>query len=335
MTPRVLIVIVNYRTADLVVDCLRSLEPEVTLVPGLQVVVTDNDSGDGSAPRIAAAIDSHHWSRWARCMPLPKNGGFPYGNNAAIRPDLASASPADYYLLLNPDTLVKPRAVAALVEYMEAHPEVGIAGSKLVELDGTVQCSAHRMMTPLTELLITAKLGVLTRLLRRYDVNPPVPATAAEADWVSGASFFVRRAVFEQVGLMDEGYFLYYDEVDFCQMTKRGGWKIAYVPDSCVMHLEGQATGIRAQRQRRGKWWYESRRRYFLKHYGVLGLITADLLWMVGRASLVTRRALRLGGGTNTDPTHFARDLLLGDLRAMCCGELRVRYPQPAAPAHL
>src|SRR5687768_16488864 len=124
---RLLIVIVNYRTASLTVDCLRSLEPEVRAAPGTRVVVTDNLSGDDSVPRLQAAVRDNGWNAWAEVMPLPRNGGFAYGNNEGIRPALESADPPDYVLLLNPDTVVRPGAIEALLDFMEARPAVGIA----------------------------------------------------------------------------------------------------------------------------------------------------------------------------------------------------------------
>src|SRR4051812_41551380 len=140
---RVLIVIVNYRSADLAVDCLRSLAPEVRALGGpaaARVVVTDNASGDDSVPRLTAAVRDNGWGDWATVRPLARNGGFAYGNNEAIRPALAAANPADkpeYVLLLNPDTRVRPGAVRALLDFMDADPQAGLAGSRLEDPDGT------------------------------------------------------------------------------------------------------------------------------------------------------------------------------------------------------
>ena len=103
--PRLLVVIVNYRTAELTLDCLRSLAAEAAALPGLRAVVVDNASGDDSVDRLAAAVSEY---RWATFLPLAENRGFSAGNNAAIRPALAAADPPDYVLLLNPDTVVRP-----------------------------------------------------------------------------------------------------------------------------------------------------------------------------------------------------------------------------------
>jgi GT2 family glycosyltransferase len=133
----------------------------------------------------------------------------------------------------------------------------------------------------------------------------------------------VRRAVLEQIGLMDEGYFLYFEEADFCWRAKAAGWEIWHVPESRVMHLEGASTGIRTKARRRAKYWYDSRRRFFVKHYGVTGLAMADILWTLGRTTLLFRRLFGLGGGSGgEDPAYFMYDLLWGDLKSFLTGQV-------------
>lgn len=334
MSARVVVIIVNYRTANLVVDCLRSMEAEMArLGPGASVVVVDNASGDRSAQTLAAAIADAGWGAWAQVRPLEENLGFSGGNNAVLRPHLASNDSADYYLLLNPDTVCREGAIEALVHFMQDHPRAGIAGSRLEDPNGSPQCSAHQMITPLSELVESSRLGMLSRALRRHVVSPPLDASQAQrSDWVSGASFMVRREVFEQIGLLDEGYFLYFDEVDFCRRAARAGWETWYVPQSRVVHLEGQATGISESRRRRGHWWYESRRRFFIKSYGVLGLIAADVFFAVGRLSLLMRHWLGLGGSVAGDPLCFSRDLLWGDVKALWGGKARSIRDAEAQP---
>lgn len=323
MSKTVWIVTVNYRTAGLVVDSLRSLAGQVGDLGGGKVVVVDNASGDGSVDTIAASIARAGWSGWAGVVPLDRNGGFAYGNNEGIRLALAAAGRVDYVLLLNPDTVVHPGAIKALVAFMDGNLEVGIAGSRLENATGAVDCSAHRAPSPLGELDGSARLGLVSRLLQRYVVSPPIRKEAHECDWVSGASMIIRRHVLEEIGPMDEGYFLYFEEVDFCCRTRAAGWSVWYVPDSRVMHLEGAATGIRAAETRRPKYWYDSRRRFFLKQHGIAGLLAADALWAIGRLAFLLRRALRLGAqGPANDPKWFMFDLLWGDLRALAGGQV-------------
>ena len=313
------IAIVNYRTAELAIDCLRTLSAQIADMANIRVVVVDNCSGDGSVVKMTNAIERERWSSWVNVMPLDRNGGFAFGNNASIRVALASTKPVDYIMLLNPDTVVHSGAIKALVDFMDAHPHAGIAGSQLENADGSVESSAHTFPSPLSELNGAARLGMLSHLLHRYVVSSPSRAAAHPCDWVSGASMIIRRQVIEDIGLMDEKYFVYFEEVDFCRRAQLAGWECWYVPDSRVMHLEGASTGIRAAAKRRAKYWYDSRRRFFVKHYGIAGLIAADLLWAIGRFSFLLRRGLRIGARSreNNDPKWYMFDLLWGDLWAI------------------
>ncbi|MHB8622285.1 MAG: glycosyltransferase family 2 protein [Sulfuricaulis sp.] len=316
------IVIVNYRTAKLSIDALRSLSTQVADLGGGRVVVVDNDSRDGSVEKLTAAVKRDDWSSWADVMRLDRNGGFAFGNNAAIRVALACPDNVDYVMLLNPDTVARDGAIKALVEFMNGHPRAGIAGSSLENADGGLECSAHRIHSPLSELDSGARLGPLSRLLHQYVVWGSPRAEAHQCDWVSGASMIVRREVLQQVGLMDDGYFLYFEEVDFCWRAKRAGWEVWYVPQSRVIHFEGAATGIRTAAKRRASYWYDSRRRFFVKYYGISGLVLADILWAAGRATYLLRCWLRLGVRAQ-DPKWFMFDLLWGDLSAILAGRLR------------
>ena len=170
---RLLVVIVNYRTAQLTIDCLRSLAPQVPSLPPAQVVVTDNASGDDSTERLTRAVRENGWGNWCTVLPLLRNGGFAWGNNEAIRPALQSPDPPEYVLLLNPDTIVRDGAVAALLDFMSAHPNVGIAGSRLEEPDGRPQRSAFRFPGVMSELETGVRLSVVSKLLNRFVVAPP------------------------------------------------------------------------------------------------------------------------------------------------------------------
>ena len=295
---RLLIVIVNYRTASLTIDCLRSLALEVASLPaGTRVVVTDNASGDDSVEVLTKAVRDNGWGAWAEVMPLPRNGGFAYGNNEAIRPALKSPEPPEYVLLLNPDTVVRQGAVRALLEFMDGNPIVGIARSRLEHPNGAAQRSAFRFPGALSELEEGLRLSVVSRLLKRFVVAPPPPTEACRVDWVAGASMIIRRAVLEKVGLMDEAYFMYYEEVDFCRRAHRAGWPCWYVPASRVVHLVGQSSGVTDEKnpkKRQPAYWFASRRRYFRTHTGVVRTFLADTFFVVGhamyRATVAARR---------------------------------------------
>jgi N-acetylglucosaminyl-diphospho-decaprenol L-rhamnosyltransferase len=320
---RLSIIIVNYRTARLTTDCLRSIAAQVGQLPEARVVVVDNDSQDGSVDDLLETIQENGWQEWATVLPLDRNGGFAFGNNRGIQHAVAASSGLDYVMLLNPDTIARPGAIRALVDFMDANAAAGIAGSVLENAEGGVERSAHPAPSPCQELKTAASLGVLDRALNHLLKVPDFRMEPHECDWVSGASMIIRRKVFDRVGLLDEGFFLYFEEVDFCTRTKRNGWEVWFVPASQVVHLEGAATGIRNIRRRRPAYWFDSRRRYFVKHHGISGLLFADTLWAIGRFSLALRRLLRLGGGHgNPGPIHFAFDLLWGDFRSILTGRV-------------
>lgn len=308
---RVLIVIVNYRTASLTVDCLRSLAGQIPAAADTRVVVVDNASGDDSPARIAQAIADNGWSTWARLMPAERNGGFAYGNNAAIRPTLKCEDPPQYVWLLNSDTIVRPGALKSLVEFLDANPKVGIAGSRLEDSDGTPQRSAFRFHSVLGELESGMRLGLISRLLSRRIVAPPPPRDTCRTDWVSGASMMIRQKVFNQIGLMDEGYFMYFEEVDFCLRAHRGGWECWYVPASRVVHLVGQSSGVNDPKQagrRRPTYWFASRKRFFVKNFGPARAFVASSLWAIGFATYRVRRFLQRK--PDRDPAHLLADFV-------------------------
>lgn len=305
------IVIVNYRTASLTIDCLHSLEAEVRSLPETQVVVTDNASGDNSVEKIQNAIDTHGWSEWVSLLPLERNGGFAFGNNAAIGPALKSNYPPQYILLLNPDTIVRPGAIKTLVDFMEQNPQVGIAGSRLEDPDGTPQRSAFRFHTIFSELDFGLRLGIASKLLSKWVVAPPVCDQTCQTDWVAGASMIIRKPVFDAVGLLDEEYFMYYEEMDFCLQAKKAGWSCWYVPQSRVVHLVGQSSGVtnkKSSPKRLPKYWFDSRQRYFKKNYGLIYTALADILWTFGFSLWRMRRVIQ--GKPDQDPPQLLGDFI-------------------------
>jgi len=305
------VIIVNYRTGGLTVDGLRSLADEVESRGDTRVVVVDGDSGDDSVEVIAAAIKREGWGGWVELMPLDVNGGFAYGNNAGIAPLLARHDAPDYILLLNPDTVVHARALTHLVDFMDAHPRVGIAGSRLENTDGTPRFSAFRFASPLSELESNLRFGPVSRLLRNHLVNPPIQECEHRTDWVAGASMIIRRQVFDQIGLMDPTYFLYYEEADFCLRAARADWECWYVPQSRVIHLVGQSSGVTGAgrtKKRTPPYWFASRRHYFAKNHGLGYALLTDGLWLLGYSLWTLRRWLTRR--PHIDPPCLGRDFI-------------------------
>jgi N-acetylglucosaminyl-diphospho-decaprenol L-rhamnosyltransferase len=308
---KLLTIIVNYRTPGLTIDALASLAPEIRDMPEARVIVVENDSGDGSAQRIAAAIEAGGWQDWCTLICAERNGGFAYGNNVAIRRALAEGQRPRYVHLLNPDTVVRPGALRALLEFMDVHPEVGIGGSRLEEPDGTVQVSSFRFPSIWSELDDGMRLGMVSRLLEKHLVAMPIPDQACQVDWVAGASMIIRDQVLETIGLMDERYFMYFEEVDFTLRARLAGFPCWYIPTSRVVHLVGKASGVtdpaKARRRRPG-YWFESRRRYFVNNLGPVGAGLADLAFTAGHVTWLVRRVVQRK--RHQTPEQFLRDFV-------------------------
>jgi len=306
------VIIVNYRTAALTVDCLASLFDDPTFPAGAHVVVVDGASEDGSVETIEAAISARKVQGRVSLIPLKLNGGFAFANNRGIEAVRERFGEAEFYLLLNPDTVVRPGAVSRLVEFLKSHPKVGIAGSLLEDPDGTPQACAFRFLSVASEFESEIKVGPVSKLLRRWTVVArDLSAEPCRVDWVSGASMLIRREVLEAIGLMDEAYFLYYEELDFTLRAARAGWECWHVPQSRVVHLVGQSTGVskrEGRKARRPPYWFVSRKRYFSKNYGRLYAFMTDLAWITGHIGW--RLRLLLSGRSNDGPPMLLRDFV-------------------------
>jgi len=301
-------VIVNYRTAALAIECLRSLAPEIALLPGSRAVVVDNASGDDSDVQIAAAITGQGWSSWASSIQAGRNGGFAFGNNVGVASIPASAPQPEYVHLLNPDTRVRPGALRELLSFMDGHPDVGIAGSRLECPEGRVHRAAFRFMNLAAEFEHTVGLRIVSRLLAWRVVAPPPREEAHATDWVCGASMILRRDVLAALGGFDERYFLYFEESDLCLQARRAGWTCWHVPASRVVHLSGQATGLNDSEQPMPAYWFESRRHYLVKNHGLVYLWMMNIAWLSG---YVLRRARRrLQNKPRTDKPQMLSDFI-------------------------
>lgn len=300
-------IIVNFRTPRLVVDCLKTLAPEREHVPGLRVIVVENASGDDSDSILAEAIAREGWT-WAELVVASVNNGFAAGNNVGLKA-LENGPAVDYIWLLNPDTLVLPGATNALVDFLTEHPRVGIVGSGLLNLDGSFQTAAFRFPSVLGELENWIRLGFVTKALEPYRVPMLERSKACRVDWVSGASLMLRREVFEDIGPMDEKFFLYFEETEYCHRARTAGWDIWHVPESRVTHIAGQSTGItgdHAPPKRRPRYWFDSRSRYFETCNGRTMAIVADIVFITAFAFWRLQRAIRRK--PDPDPPRFLED---------------------------
>jgi len=308
-----LVVIVNYRTPLDVVGCLRSLASEVEFVGDVKVVVVDNFSEDGSVEIISGFIEREGWRSWVKVISSGRNGGFSYGNNVAIKLSLASDRPAKVFHLLNPDTEVRPNSLKAIKLFFAAHEGVGIVGSRQVTESGDWN-KAFRFPGIASEFSRAVNLGLISRTLSAYEVARNMGDKPEQVDWVSGASMAIRREVIDSVGLMDENFFLYYEETDFCLNASRAGWQTWHVSDSVVFHKVGRSTGVTSEKSRnKGRlpsYVYESRAYFFAKNFGKTYAVLTDFSYLLGctigkLVCLITPKENNLNDGTVRDTLKF------------------------------
>ncbi len=303
----VVVSIVNYRSAEFTLRALQSLRTELAQPAlSLRAVVVENASGDEET--LLREVPAR-FGDFATVLISPKNCGFGAGNNLAIRHAFEQGAPPDYVLCLNPDTEVRPGGVLELVRFMERHPRVGIAGSRFEHADGSEWPIAFRFPTVLSEVEGGCVLRVVSRLLARHTVARQMGEAPERVDWLPGASMLLRRSMLEQVGGFDESYFLYYEETDLCLRALARGFETWHVPQSRVMHIRGQSTGVTVLNEKPKRlpaYWFESRRRYYRKNHGLTYALLADLAALGAGCVGTAKRALK---GEDQTP-HMLRDLL-------------------------
>jgi GT2 family glycosyltransferase len=261
------VIIVSFNTREILRACLSELFLAIR-VRDIEVIVVDNASRDGSADMVAADFPQ------AQLLRSQTNLGFAAANNLAFR-----VAVGRYIILLNPDTLIAIYALDAALGHMDASPDVGLAGGRLVGRDGLNQPSARQFPSLFNELLVLSGLAARfprSRLFGRFDRTWADPYLSAEVDWVPGAFVIIRHDALQQVGEFDERFFLYYEEVDLCRRFKKLGWKIWYWPDIEVEHLGGESsrTVENVEFTSSGSqlilWRMRSGLLYYRKHHGFL-----------------------------------------------------------------
>jgi hypothetical protein len=224
------VLIVTYNNAPLIDDLLAGLAAQLATLDA-EVVLVDNASHDGTADAVAARHPG------VRLLRSATNLGFAAANNLA-----AAQARGRVLLLLNPDALPEPGTVARGLALAEAHPDVGLAGARLLDPAGATQPSARMFPSPAQELIVLSGLAAKfprSRWLGRLDRGWADPAQAAAVDWVPGAFVLMRRALFDALGGFDERFFLYYEEVDLCRRVQAAGYRVMYWPELRVRHIGG------------------------------------------------------------------------------------------------
>jgi len=251
------LVIVSYNVRDLLRGCLHSLREQAG--PSLAVIVVDNRSRDGSAEMVAREFPE------VQLLVSARNGGFANGNNQGLR----AAPPARYTMLLNPDTVVQPGALAELVQFMDAHPEAGVVGPRLILANGRLDLACRRGF-PSPEVAFyhafwLDRLFPRSRTFARYNLTFLNEDELAEVDSVVGAAMLVRAEALERVGLLDERFFMYGEDLDWAYRIQQAGWKVFYDPAAVIVHYKRQSS--RQRRARSTLAFYSAMAVFHRKHY--------------------------------------------------------------------
>jgi len=283
------IVIVSYNGREHLRRCLASLAAHPPAAES-EVIVVDNDSRDGSAPMVASEFPH------VRLLRMPRNLGFAAGANRGAREATGEA-----VVLLNPDSEVEADPFAPMLAYLREHADAGIVAPRLLNPDGSLQLSCRSF--PAFSVALFNRYSLLTRLFprnrysRQYLLSDWHHDSISEVDWVSGACLTVRRSLFEEIGLLDEGYFMYIEDVDLCQRVHRAGYGVVYLPQTSVIHHIGRSSRTLPSRsivaRHRSMWHYYKKylRRNVLVDIAVAGgivtrcgyLLAANQLRRVGR----------------------------------------------------
>ncbi len=250
------IITVSWNVCDLLRECLNSVDAGRGWL-NLEMIVVDSGSSDGTPQMVREEFT------WVKLITSQENLGFPRGNNAGIH-----QASGRYILLLNPDTLIIGDALPAMVDHLDQHVDIGGLGAQLLNQDGSVQSSRRRFPTFLTAIFESTWLESLApaSINRHYYALDLPDDQTTDVDWVTGACLMVPRRVIDLVGVLDEGYFMYSEELDWCRRIVDAGWRVVYFPQAKILHYIGksseQAVTARHINFQRAKL------RYFRKYHG-------------------------------------------------------------------
>lgn len=252
------LIILNHNSGAMLRDCLDSVFAD-RLPDETEVIIPDNASTDKS---IEFALDK--WGSRIRVIENGSNNGFSWGNNIGIR-----ASKGKWICLLNPDTIVCPGTFSTLISFLEQHPRAGIVGPKVLNRDGTFQLSAKRSIPDpfdaISRALLLSKLFPRSLRLAKYNLTYLDPNTTQRVDASTGCCLMVRRELIDEIGLLDEKFFIYCEDVDWFLRTKKAGWEVWYVASAVIEHHH--AYSERFRKYAAVKNFHDSMVYFYRKHY--------------------------------------------------------------------
>ncbi len=259
--PLITFVTVNYRTPHHIRHLLKGVEEALFQFP-FEYLLVDNASGDGTVEMVRERFP------WVRIIESPRNVGFGAGNNLAL-----AEAKGTYVMLFNPDLTVFPSEVESWVEWMEARPDIGISGPRVLNPDGSDQESCYQfpsIITPVLRRTVIGRLPFARKLLERYTMKEMDRAQEQDVDWVLGAAMLIRKSVLDSIGYFDPRFFMYFEEADICRRAWTAGYRVSYTPVASFMHYYGRESRIRFPWEfltnKLARIHVESGIKYFLKH---------------------------------------------------------------------
>ena len=264
------IVIVNLNTVDLTVGCIRSIEKEAKDLK-FEVLLTDNGSNDGSVEAFKKINEEKYWKDRFTLILNDSNTGYAKANNQGIR-----KAKGKYILLLNNDTVVHPNALQNLLKFAEKTPDAGVIGSRLLNIDGSLQMSCYHFPT-ITNAIKEYWFGQ-KGLFEKFAPREKDPVTV---DSVVGAAFLITPDAKKRVGILDERYFAYFEDIDYCRQTWKQGLKVYYLPESVITHYHGATFKKLANESERWKKLIPSSKVYhgLIKHYVINAILWLGQKW--------------------------------------------------------
>jgi len=265
------IIIVNYNVKKLLKGCIKSIYETIKNIE-YEVIVIDNNSSDGSVEMLKNEFPQ------VKIIENTENKGFAAANNQGI-----NVSRGKYILLLNPDTIVLPNAINTMLEFMDNRAEAGAVGCKILNPDGTLQSSCRNFPSILIILYdsiglhrVFSKSKIVSRYYLRYWDHDEIRVV----DSVKGACLMIRQEVIKKVGLLDERFFLFGEEVDWCRRIKENGWKVFFTPNAQIIHYGGQSSKQQSRKNLIES--HKARQQYFQKYYGSTGVYLSKMIFGFG-----------------------------------------------------
>ena len=293
------VIIVSWNVRDLLDKCLASLCKAAAGLaqserenPQIEIIVVDSASEDGSVDMVRRKYPQ------AAVLPQKENIGFTRGSNIGL-----AHAQAPYFLLLNPDTELGDDALLQMLAYMDQHPDAGILGPHTLNTDGSHQSTRRRFPTLMTGLFESSWLSAYApaSVEARYRMLDTADDAILEADWVQGSAMMARRGLYEAIGGLDEGFVMYYEELDWCKRAKAAGWKVVYHGQAWITHHGGKSSQQAVAFQQIQ--FHTSKLRYFRKHHGyshyliLRAVIWLQFLWQLllegGKGAFGHKRQLR------------------------------------------